>query len=403
MIALFASMFVLGLVTSVHCVSMCGPMVVAYAIGAEGDGRWQTKLVPSLAYQGARIASYVLIGLLLGAVGVAFSIDVYRPLVMLVAGAFMVVMGLGMTGKAPWAARLVPRPPRFLVEAFAGARRKASAEATAGRGSLATPATFGLLTGLMPCAPLIAAELAAAGAGSVAAGGTAMLGFGLGSAPLMLAFGTVSSMLSRTLRDRVVAALAIVVIVLGVLYVDRAATRLGSPVTLASAWGAVSGAPQSGAGRAAFATGADGVAEVPLVIRNTQFVPQTVQIPSDRPVRLVVDRQESGACSDQLAIPQLGVLVDLKPNAVTTVELPATKAGRYTLTCGMGMMSGLLAVGAGATYPASSAWFWALAALASAAGALWLSRGQKRPLTRGSGTTRTSRVPATRTKRGIVR
>jgi sulfite exporter TauE/SafE len=371
-------MFVLGLVTSLHCVSMCGPMVVTYAVKGDDSGPWHSKLIPSFAYQGAKISSYVVVGLVLGAVGSAFNVDAFRPYVMLAAGIFMIVMGLGMTGKAPWAARLVPRAPKFLTAALSKARHKATADAQTGESSLATPVTFGLLTGLMPCAPLIAAELAAAATGSVLGGGIAMLAFGLGTAPLMLVFGTASSLLTRTLRERVMALLAIVVILFGVVYIDRAAMRLGSPVTFASGWQALAGTPKSGAQSAPYTTGADGVAEVPLTIRNTQYVPQTVQIPADRPVRLIVDRQEDVACSAQLAIPQLGVLADLKPNGVTKVDVPAAKAGKYTLTCGMGMMSGTLVVGSEAASSTDSRWRWALVALFAAGGVLWLSSGARR-------------------------
>ena len=67
-------------------------------------------------------------------------------------------------------------------------------------------------------------------------------------------------------------------------------------------------------------------------------------------MRLLLDRQEDAACSDRLVIKQLGVDVALAPNAVTTIDLPATAAGTYSMTCGMGMMSGQLVVGgAGAT------------------------------------------------------
>ena len=60
MTALFVSMFALGLATSVHCISMCGPMVVTYAIKGEEDEHWTHKITPNLAYQLAKITSYVL-------------------------------------------------------------------------------------------------------------------------------------------------------------------------------------------------------------------------------------------------------------------------------------------------------------------------------------------------------
>ena len=377
MLTLFISMLTLGLVTSIHCVSMCGPMVVTYAVKGEENGPWYRKLIPNGAYQAAKITSYVIVGLALGAIGSAFNIDGVRPYIMLVAGGFMIIMGLGMTGKFPWAARLTPRPPKFLMKALSNTRRKANADAAAGESSLATPISFGLLTGLMPCAPLMAAQLAAAGTGSVLGGGVAMLAFGLGTAPLMLLFGTASSMLPANLKQRLMSVLAIVVIVFGAVYVNRAAMRLGSPVTFNTVKAFALGTPTVPvASDASYTTGADGVVEVPLTIANTQFVPAALQIPADKPVRLVVDRQEAGACSDQLSIPQLGITVDLAPNAVTTVDLPASKAGQYTLTCGMGMMAGQLLVGgAPASSGSSSPALWLIVTLASAAGAVYVYRG----------------------------
>jgi len=341
---LFLPMLTLGLITSLHCVSMCGPMVVTYALKGTEDGTVAQRVVPNLAYQAAKIVSYMLVGLLLGAVGSAFDLAAIRPYVMAVAGAFMIVLALGMTGRFPWAAKLTPRPPRFLVRALSATRRKAVSDAEDDKSSLATPVTFGLLTGLMPCAPLMAAQLTAAASGSAVNGLVAMFAFGLGTAPLMLGFGTASSMIPRRIKDRVMVALAVVVLVFGVTYLNRGAMLLGSPITLQAARTAVFGGGASP--ETVVLTGTDGVVEVPLVIANVRFQPSVLDIPAGVPVRLIVDRQEANACSDQLAVPQLGVLVDLAPNATTVVDLPPATAGTYTLTCGMGMMSGQLRVGA---------------------------------------------------------
>ncbi len=129
MTTLFASMFVLGLVTSIHCVSMCGPMVVTYAVKGDESASWPRRLIPNFAYHAAKITSYVAVGLALGAVGAVLNVDAVRPYVLVAAGVFMVVVGLGMTGRAPWAARLTPRPPRFLVRALGRVRHKAQADA----------------------------------------------------------------------------------------------------------------------------------------------------------------------------------------------------------------------------------------------------------------------------------
>lgn len=343
---LFIPMFALGLVTSLHCISMCGPMVVGYALKGTEDASIARKIVPNVAYQGAKILSYMLVGLLLGTVGAAFNLEAARPYVMFVAGAFMIIIGLGMTGRFPWAANLTPKPPKFLITALSRVRRKANSDAAAGGVSLATPISMGLLTGLFPCAPLISAQLTAAASGSPASGAIGMLAFGLGTAPLMLGFGTASSLLPARFKERAMIVLAVVVMGFGLVYLNRGAMLTGFPVNSNTIKAAVLGSPSADVAAEEYPTAADGVVEVPLTISNVAFQPAALNIPADKPVRLIVDRQEDNACSDQLAIPQLGVLVDLGPFATTVVDIPASAAGNYTLTCGMGMMSGQIVVGA---------------------------------------------------------
>jgi sulfite exporter TauE/SafE len=351
---------------------------VTYAVKGEEDGPWHKKLVPNLAYQGAKITSYVIVGLALGAIGSAFNLNGIRPWIMFAAGAFMIILGLGMTGKVPWAARLTPRPPKFLITSLSNLRRKAKNDADQGESTLATPVAFGLLTGLMPCAPLQGAEIAAAATGSVLLGGTAMLAFGLGTMPLMLAFGTASSFIPKDWKHRLSIMLAVVVMIFGLVFINRAAMLVGSPVTFNSIKTAVvGGGSKTSAPAGNFKTGADGVVEVPFAIINTKYVPESVNIPADKPVRLLLDRQEDVACSDRLVIKQLGVDVALAPNAVTTIDLPATAAGTYSMTCGMGMMSGQLIVGDAAASGGGSAGspiLWLLVAVVAAVAAIYLAR-----------------------------
>jgi len=349
---LFLPMLGVGLVTSVHCVAMCGSLVLTYAVKDDSHGPWFKRMLPHVAYQSAKIVSYVAVGLALGLVGSLFDLGGLRGAITIFAGVFMVLLGLQMTGKAPWLRALTLRPPRALVDALGKTRRKAMAEAREGRTSLTTPVTFGLLTGLMPCGPLQSAQLAAAGAGTALGGAVSMLGFGLGTMPLMLAFGAVSGLLTARFKDRMMTVAALVIMVLGLIMLNRGLMLVGSPVTADSIKNAVLGTPAAEQPAAGYAVGEDGVTEVPLVIENTRFVPASLSIPADRAVRLVVDRREANACSDQLWLPQLDVMVDLVPNGTTVIDLPPTPSGTYTLTCGMGMMSGQLVVGAGA--PGSS-------------------------------------------------
>jgi sulfite exporter TauE/SafE len=346
---LFLSMLGVGLVTSIHCVFMCGGLVLTYAVKGAEEGPLYKRLLPHMAYQGAKILSYATVALILGGLvallGRAFDITPFRNWLMVAAGIYMVLLGVGMTGKVKPLRNLTPRPPQFLIRALSKNRKQAVSDANAGTTSLATPLTFGLLTGLMPCAPLIAAQAAAISAGTPALGALAMVGFGLGTAPLMLAFGFVSSLLSKQFQSKLQIVAAVAVMIFGLVILNRGLMVVGSPVTFDTVKNSVVGSPQVASDTTQYKTGTDGVVEIPLTIENVRFSPQNLSLPADTPVRLIVDRKEANACSAQLAIPQLGVLSDLKDNAVTIVDVPAAPRGAYTLTCGMGMMAGGITVG----------------------------------------------------------
>ncbi len=344
---LFYPMLVTGLLTSFHCVMMCGNMVLSYAVKGSEEGPLLQRMKPHFAYHGSKILSYTLVGLLLGSIG-SFISQGARSWVSVIAGVYMVLLGLQMTGKFPQLNRIQPRPPRFIMTGLQKLRRKANADASQGESTLATPVSFGLMTGLMPCGPLIAAQVAAAGSGSTFAGGLAMLGFGLGTAPLMLGYGAVASYLGARFKQYMNVAAAILIVVLGLVMVNRGATALGSPVNFNVIKQAVVGTGPVAVDESQFKTGADGVVEVPFSVAGSTYSPNPLVIPADKPVRLIVTRSDANACSKQLAIPNLGILVDLKDNGVTNVDLPASKTGTYQLTCGMGMLSGQLQVGAGA-------------------------------------------------------
>jgi ABC-type nickel/cobalt efflux system permease component RcnA len=224
-------------------------------------------------------------------------------------------------------------------------RRRAKSEHADGDSGFATPVGFGLITGLMPCGPLIAAQVAAAGSGSTTSGGLMMLGFGLGTAPLMLGYGAVASYLGSRFKRYMSVAAAITIIILGIVMMNRGATALGSPVNFDTAKRAVLGSASVQVDESQFEKGADGVIEVPLQIKGYTFTPSTVAIPADTPVRIIVNRLDDNLCSDELWIPSLGLRAPLTANGITKIELPSTKAGTYQITCQMGMLSATLQVG----------------------------------------------------------
>lgn len=88
-----------------------------------------------------------------------------------------------------------------------------------------------------------------------------------------------------------------------------------------------------------------GMQEALITVRGG-YDPAAVHVAAGRPFRLVFDRKEDSSCSEEIVIPDFGIRRFLPAHQRTALELPAKEAGRYPMSCGMGMLHGELVVDA---------------------------------------------------------
>lgn len=193
----FGAMFVLGLVSSLHCLQMCGPIVLSYSVAVESLGKKSSgaSTLPALlqnhlAYNAGRILTYTALGAIAGmaggAMGALSHLVGLNHTLAIVTGGFMVLVGISMFGVIPagrWGSRLFLIPASFLKRLG----RLLSAEGAGKRFVL------GLTLGFLPCGLIYAALLKAMATGSALAGAATMFAFGLGTAGALLALGIFSS------------------------------------------------------------------------------------------------------------------------------------------------------------------------------------------------------------------
>jgi len=161
-----------GLVTSLHCAGMCGPLACVLMPG-RGD-RADAPTV-STVYHLTRLASYTLLGALVGGLGrrplSLLSQPVLRWLPWLMV-LFFVGLAFQWDRYLPKLAALGRWWPRLHVW-------------LRGRSRVETAAVLGFATPLLPCGPLYFILAAALLAGSALRGAEFMLAFGLGTVPLL--------------------------------------------------------------------------------------------------------------------------------------------------------------------------------------------------------------------------
>jgi uncharacterized protein len=349
----YGMLFVVGLLTSVHCVAMCGGIALSQSLPSSGGGAAAARLQrlgPGLLYNGGRVISYTIVGGIVGALGSAFSFSpIVKGIIAAAAGLFMVVLGLKMLGiisKLPDASRILPAKLRDALGGFGAGFRK--------RG----PFAVGILNGLMPCGPLQTMQLYALGTGSALAGALSMFIFSAGTVPLMLVFGFAAALLPRRFVPVMVRASAVLVMFLGVVTFARAASLAGfalpslptlsSGIARASAGGGVAPAKgtnvsnPSGQGPLV-ATLSGGAQTVTTVFSSGQYVPFVVQagVPLKWIIRVTAD--DLNGCNNPVTVPSYGIRKTLVPGD-NLVEFTPKSEGAIGYTCWMGMIRSTITV-----------------------------------------------------------
>ena len=177
----FSLVFSLGLVSSLHCLQMCGPLVLSWSVSLPR----QRALGAHLRYNAGRIATYMLLGAIAGCVrqsdrraaGLRMATGAR-----IVAGTAMIVSGILMLGL-------------FRSNGLVTIQQPARFTRWIGRSLLGPDRKFqlGLMLGFLPCGLVYAALLKAVDAGNAVGGALTMLAFGLGTAVSLLALGLASS------------------------------------------------------------------------------------------------------------------------------------------------------------------------------------------------------------------
>ncbi len=345
-------LFIVGLTTSVHCVAMCGGICLSQCIRPQAVDPGKRKgeaVLPAVLYNAGRVLSYTAIGLLVGALGSVFTLSpTVQGILKLIAGLFMVAMGLRMLGLFPWLARIMPNLTASLY-------RKGS-QGSGHRG----PFVVGLLNGLMPCGPLQAMQLYALSTGSALFGAVSMLAFGLGTVPLLLGFGVLGTALGRRFSGKLITAGAVVVAVLGLSMLTQGATLASVPTrpvppapvqskaagfipaatTVATAQPA-SAAPSSPAASDAPVT--DAVQHINSTLSARAYPSITVQAGIPVQWNIVASKGSINGCNGQMIIPEYGITHDFTEGD-NIITFTPDNTGTFQYSCWMGMIRATITV-----------------------------------------------------------
>lgn len=208
----------LGLVGSLHCAGMCGPIAVALPLN---NRSWFSRIGGGLLYNTGRTITYGILGAVLGLAGMGLALGGLQQWVSIILGIIMIlavlIPRLGNAGKK--LTGLSDRMTGILKKPFARLFRARTF------GSLFI---IGLLNGFLPCGLVYIALAGALVMSHVHEGALYMIFFGLGTIPMMLAISIAGNLLSQRIRAKLSTVIPVFIILLGILFILRG-MNLGIP------------------------------------------------------------------------------------------------------------------------------------------------------------------------------
>jgi sulfite exporter TauE/SafE/copper chaperone CopZ len=327
-------LFTVGLLTGFHCIAMCGGFVVSYS-SKDALTRGGLNLRSHLAYGFGKTLSYTVIGAVFGFIGSYLTFTPFmRGMVAVLAGVFLILFGFNMLDVFTWFRKYLLKTPGFI-------ERIASRQS----GKNSSPLVIGLLNGLMiACGPLQAMYLFAAASGSAYYGARALFVFGLGTLPVLLGFGVLTSVISSRLTSRIVRFSGVAVILLGLIMLNRGLMLMGSGYDASTVLLSVSdNKVTDNSTTPAININSGGFQEIRMNVTRYGWQPAKFVLKKGVPVKWIIDGQELTSCNNAIQVPKLKLRFDIKPG-LQTIEFTPNEAGTIPWSCWMGMIPGVFVV-----------------------------------------------------------
>lgn len=316
-------LFLVGLLTGFHCVSMCGGFMISYS--AKNAIKGHKGMGQHLVYGISKTVSYTIIGALFGLIGSIFLFTPsLRGTVAIFAGIFMVFYAFSMMGIKFF--NRFQFNPKWLTKI---ATQKHE-------GKFKAPMMTGLLNGLfIACGPLQAMYIYAAGTGSMMAGGISLLAFGLGTLPVLLGFGGLTNVISGKMTRKILKISAVIVLILGLIMLNRGLALTGSGYDVTS----IIASTTVGSVTGNFVIDSDGYQIIEMDVDARGFTPNSFVLKKDVPVKWVINGIEMNSCNNAIQVPSMNLAFDVE-HGRQVIEFTPTEVGVISWSCWMGMIPG---------------------------------------------------------------
>ena len=205
------SAIILGLISSFHCIGMCGPIAMMLPVDRNNPTKKTSQI---FTYHLGRLTAYSSLGLLFGLLGKGLFIAGLQQQLSIVVGLLMIIVAV--VPEKVFARYNFSKPVYKVISNV-----KSSLGKQFKNKSYKSLFTIGLLNGYLPCGMVYVALFGAIAMQSVAFGTLYMFLFGLGTVPMMSAIVYVANLITPKTRNSIQKAIPVLTILIGMLFIVR--------------------------------------------------------------------------------------------------------------------------------------------------------------------------------------
>lgn len=180
----YGTVFVIGIIASLStCMAIVGGLLLSMSATFAKEG---ATLQPQILFHVGRIASFFILGGVIGSMGAIFTLSTTVTIILsVIIGLVMIILGLNLLDIFHFTKYLQPSMPKFLSKHALGVSKF---------NHTMTPLLVGIATFFLPCGFTQSMQLYTLSTGSFMNGGLTMLSFALGTFPVLalISFGSAS-------------------------------------------------------------------------------------------------------------------------------------------------------------------------------------------------------------------
>lgn len=210
--------FLVGLVGSLHCIGMCGPIAIALPVP---DSNNLSFFTGRILYNLGRVVTYSFLGAILGFIGRGVSLAGAQQVVSIMLGIIILIAVLFPQKYKNYFAQ------NYFVQKLA-IPLKSNIGVLFGKGTFSAMFLIGILNGFLPCGLVYVALAGAIASGDAISGAAVMILFGLGTVPAMFAASVFGKFINIGIRTKIRKAVPVLAVVLAVIFILRG-MNLGIP------------------------------------------------------------------------------------------------------------------------------------------------------------------------------